>query len=158
MKEMDIENLLELYFEGRTTAEEEAALRHFFTAGDVPANLLVYKPLFDYFDNEIKQPKTVKSRKNQSIILWISGIAACAAILVGSVISMRATACDRAANYVMINGRCYTDEATIRAATIQSLQNVFEGNFLITDDKQSSVKEIIENQLKGFDFIINESQ
>ena len=42
-----IEQLLERYWEGETTLQEEAILRAFFSQDDVPAHLMKYKSLFD---------------------------------------------------------------------------------------------------------------
>lgn len=42
-----IEQLLERYWEGETTLQEEAILRAFFSQDDVPAQLMKYKSLFD---------------------------------------------------------------------------------------------------------------
>ena len=42
-----IEQLLERYWEGETTLQEEAILRAFFSQDDVPANLMRYKALLD---------------------------------------------------------------------------------------------------------------
>jgi hypothetical protein len=41
-----IEQLLERYWEGETSVEEESILRTFFCAGDVPAQLQRYVPIF----------------------------------------------------------------------------------------------------------------
>lgn len=43
-----IEQLLERYWQGETTLEEEATLRTFFSGDQVPRNLLRYKDLFVY--------------------------------------------------------------------------------------------------------------
>ena len=50
---MNIDELLNRYFEGETSAEEEQKLRRFFASDNVPENLSAYKPLFAYFDEEI---------------------------------------------------------------------------------------------------------
>lgn len=42
-----IEQLLERYWEGETTLQEEAILQAFFSQEDVPASLMKYKSLFD---------------------------------------------------------------------------------------------------------------
>ena len=42
-----IEQLLERYWEGETTLQEETILRTFFSQEDVPGNLMKYKSLFD---------------------------------------------------------------------------------------------------------------
>ena len=44
-----IEELLEKYFEGETTCEEERTLRRYFCSEQVPDHLGVYRPLFFTF-------------------------------------------------------------------------------------------------------------
>ena len=50
-----IEELLERYFEGETSATEEKLIRAFFASGEVPEHLAAYAPLFAYFDEEIER-------------------------------------------------------------------------------------------------------
>ncbi len=73
-----IEQLMERYWECKTTLEEEAILRMFFSQDNVPASLSAYKPLFAYaneqkadtlgsdFDERMEalvgQPQRVKAR------------------------------------------------------------------------------------------------
>lgn len=55
MKNMEskiIEELLEKYFEGETSLEEENRLKNYFTEGEIAENLKAYKPLFEYFKSE----------------------------------------------------------------------------------------------------------
>ena len=47
---MNIEELLNKYFEGETSCEEERELRHFFTQGIVPEHLKEYSPLFAFLE------------------------------------------------------------------------------------------------------------
>ena len=42
-----IEQLLERYWQGETTLQEEAILRNFFSQPDIPKHLRTYQPLFD---------------------------------------------------------------------------------------------------------------
>jgi len=51
----DIETLLNKYFEGETTCEEERRLRRFFAEGLVPKHLEVYRPMFAFFEAEQKE-------------------------------------------------------------------------------------------------------
>jgi len=153
---MEIEQLIEQYFEGYTTAEEEAIIRRFFNSDRVPEHLRMYKPLFAYFDHEIKTSNATRPRNHKSFVLWLSGAAACAAILIGSLIlGLQRTECPRDGNYVMINGRCYTDEIKIRSAAMQSLHSIAEDGFLTPDDESANITEMIENQLKDFDFLMD---
>ena len=93
-----MEELLERYFEGETSAGEEQRIRAFFASGDVPEHLAAYKPLFAYFDEEIEQLKEeeaapvpvlhVGSHKSEAgvkraILYTLSGVAACGFRLVG---------------------------------------------------------------------------
>ena len=146
---MNIEELLEQYFEGRTSAEEETTLRRFFSSGEVPENLIMYKPLFAYFGDEIstlkiKNDTTSRISKidreihlesenkpvqqsNKKFVLWLSGAAASAAILVGVFFTnQQSKKCPTEGNYVIINGRCYTDEKTIRSATLNTFREISE--------------------------------
>ena len=165
---MKIEHLLEQYFEGRTTADDEAVLRRFFTTGDVPENLQIYKPLFVHFDREINRLKTNqtnrfllgsgkrKAGKSNNLIGWLCGAAASVAILIGSFFyASLQQKCPRSGNYVIIDGRCYTDEATVRSATLQTLREVSTDGGFLPDNRSSSILDIVENQLKEFDFLLD---
>ena len=50
-----IEELIELFFEGATSLEEEKELYIFFSSDTVPQELTQYKQLFTYFESELKQ-------------------------------------------------------------------------------------------------------
>ena len=173
----NIENLLEQYFEGQTSAEEEAMLRHFFASGDIPENLVMYKPLFAYFDDEIKKTEVdnegnrhfenenikrneSNSRNTQTgkkFVLWLSGAAACAAILTGIFFfEPQSKKCPGEGDYVIIDGRCYTDEKTIRSATLNTLREISDDDEDLTEDKSYKTKRIMENQLKEFDSFFDE--
>ena len=59
MEEDKVRELLEKYWEGETTLEEEAFLREFFSQeASLPPDLITEKELFDYFRNEERiQPR-----------------------------------------------------------------------------------------------------
>ena len=162
---MNIEELLEQYFEGQTSVEEEATIRRFFASGDVPENLEMYKPLFAYIDDEISaseftHPASAKkpAQTGKKFVLWLSGAAACAAILVGTFLTNRQLdKCPMEGDYVIINGRCYTDAKTIRSATLNTLREI-SGNDSEHEEGDTSggVKQIIENQLKEFGSFFDE--
>jgi hypothetical protein len=52
---MNIENLIEKYFEGETTLAEETRLRAYFNQTEVEESLKPYQPLFQFFENEKEQ-------------------------------------------------------------------------------------------------------
>lgn len=50
MKPQTIQQLLDKYFEGETSIQEEAQLREYFNQPNVDSRLLHYKPIFQYFE------------------------------------------------------------------------------------------------------------
>ena len=87
---MNIEELLNKYFEGETSCEEERELRHFFTQGIVPEHLKEYSPLFAFLEKENRQAKTTDTepatkqrRLRRHAIYTLSGIAAGLLLLLG---------------------------------------------------------------------------
>ncbi|RDK87190.1 hypothetical protein [Marinirhabdus gelatinilytica] len=81
-----IEQLLEAYFEGNTTLEEEAILRAYFTKTNVAPHLQQYQPIFAGFAQaqgersvrEIVLPKGPKTASR-----WWVGIAATLLVAIG---------------------------------------------------------------------------
>jgi hypothetical protein len=126
---MDIDDLLNKYFEGETSGEEERRLRAFFASDNVPRRLAIYKPMFAYFDDEIrkKQEKPVKSNPatRRYILYVLSAAAACLVLLLGIKYFLPGPdPCLCSENYVVINGRCYTDMQKIKEFAFDALQEV----------------------------------
>ena len=159
---MNIEELLEQYFEGQTSAEEEATIRRFFASDDVPENLAMYKPLFAYIDDEINASLPASDNKpvqtGKKLVLWLSGAAACAAILVGAFFTnQQSNKCPMEGDYVIIDGRCYTDAKTIRSATLNTLREISDDDSDFAEgDTPGVAKRIMENQLKEFGSLFDE--
>ncbi len=95
-----IENLLEQYFEGNTSLEDEKILKDFFQGENIPAHLASLKNTFKYFSEENKKDELDESfdqklfakinhfeidhkRQNRKRFLYIaSGVAASILIIV----------------------------------------------------------------------------
>lgn len=171
---MNIDELLEKYFEGETSAAEEAQLRTFFASeDDVPERLAAYKPLFAYFDEEIakqsatknKQPAARRKRllSRRAMLYITSGIAACILLVLG--IGRLLNPLDPrfcSDNYVVINGRCYTDIHKVRAFAAEALQEVatpaneyFPGG---DDDDDRFTREIVDNQLQELGSLFSDDE
>ena len=110
MNTSEIELLLEKFYEGNTSLQEEKILRDFFFGTDVPAHLKSHKPLFNYFVREQRQEAgdaalnqklltqitenhgaalVVPLHSNRSRFLFISGIAASILLMVGLFFTFR---------------------------------------------------------------------
>lgn len=156
-----IENLLDRYFEGNTSAEEEAEIRRFFTTGDIPEHLATYTPLFAYFEDEIKKAqigKIVPLYKHRNRLKWwLSGAVACAALLTGIFFTTpRQVKCLKEGNYIIIDGRCYTDMKMIRSTALKTLREVSNDDSEFSDGNTLETNKIVESQLREFDFLFSE--
>ena len=82
-----IENLLEKYFEAKTTIQEEAVLKEYFAQEEVAAHLVEHKEMFNFFSEsslETSNREIELSRKSERIIpiKWLS-IAAMLVFFIG---------------------------------------------------------------------------
>jgi len=155
----NIQELIDKYFEGLTSADEEATLRRFFTSGNVPEQLTMYKPLFEYFEDAIKETEINTKKRfriNKKTMLWITSAAACIALLIGmfhfSTVQKR---CPAGSNYVIIDGRCYTDADMIHTAIQRTLREI-SGEDDFFSGTPSDNMNIVESQLKEFESLFNE--
>ena len=137
---MNIEDLLNKYFEGETTSQEEQDLRDFFAKDNVPEHLLSYRAFFGYFENEIKSlstnntmqnnlpedlllPLSDKPKLKRNYILYsLAGIAASVAILIGVFGIMQHL--HHSNDFVYIDGICYRDADIVKTQAINSFEEV----------------------------------
>lgn len=101
MKPETIKELLDRYFEGASSLEEEQRLRDYFNQNEVSAELEVYQPIFQVLQNEqaVQLPETFEASfmellKNQAeetpvrtirrpVRLWVSRAAAVLILVLG---------------------------------------------------------------------------
>lgn len=86
MESSKIEALLEIYFEGNTTLEQEKMLREYFKRENVGDHLEVYRPLFLAFNKaqlEISQREISLPKKPKARNFWKYGIAAMFTLIIG---------------------------------------------------------------------------
>lgn len=147
---------MEKYFEGETSSSEEKVLREYFTSGEVSEHLRIHSPLFFYFEEEIgKEERTAAEIKipwrRRKALLWVSGVAAAILLLLGIgqfyIFPGKRYCSD---NYVVINGRCYTDPHTVREHALNALQevSVTEKDLYPAVDMEETDREIIETQFR----------
>lgn len=131
---MNIDHLLEKYFEGTTSRTEERELRRFFTEEEVPEHLLAYRPLFACLAKEVEEVRRTKTaRKPEAVVVRkrsvrhrtlysLGGIAAGLLLLVG--ISGLFAPSVGTGSFVVIDGTRYTDRKLVEAKALEALQNV----------------------------------
>ena len=124
--------LLERFFEGQTSIEEEQELYRFFMRDDIPEELVRYKPVINYFESGLAdelrssiQPETHTSKRKRWII-W-SGIAA--SFLLAMCTSFYFLAAREApdpfeGSYIIRNGVRITDLNLIRPELEATIQKV----------------------------------
>lgn len=91
----DIEKLLEKYYDGETSLEEERALKQFFQSGDVPEHLQSHRAQFGYFAQARKEQPSLNFNHELALMLdppkqgpvrtlgsWLLRIAAGLALLI----------------------------------------------------------------------------
>lgn len=129
---MKIDELLNKYFEGETSCDEERDLRRFFTEEQVPEDLEMYRPLFVCLDEEAKahqshQHEMKEVNKQLSYrrrLYYIMGSIAAGLLLLIGVANLYQNVWTAPSDYVIINGKCYTDAKTIREQALSAFQDV----------------------------------
>ncbi len=83
MELINIEKLLDKYFDGTTSIDEENALKEYFAKNDIPSHLQDYKAMFTYFAKNKEEVSSkniqVKTEKKTWRFNWL--IASAAALL-----------------------------------------------------------------------------
>ena len=109
---MKIEELIDRYFEGQTSCEEERELRSFFTQENVPESLQVYRPLFVCLDQEAKafrqESAPVKKPSFRRRFIYTTGGIAAGILL----------------NYVIIDGKQYTDANLVHEQALAAFRDM----------------------------------
>ncbi|MDR3226700.1 MAG: hypothetical protein LBT56_03405 [Prevotellaceae bacterium] len=122
-----IELLIEKYLEGFTTLKEEQQLRKYFQQKNVAEHLEMYKPVFMFFESEIKQRHRVK----HFVLNWktqATAVAAACLVLMFGIKLFFDTDTISETSIAYINGKKYTDRELIKAETLESLNNISTGN------------------------------
>ena len=96
MSTLDIQKLLDKYFEGQTSLEEEARLKQYFQGAHIDPALLPFQPLFQFFESEretglspsfesklMTRIKAEKQARIRRMSTYIARIAAVAVIILG---------------------------------------------------------------------------
>ena len=140
----DIQHLIDKYFDGESSAEEEKVLRRYFTQEDLPEELKAYASLFRFLDdeatalailNEIRSEEKRPVRRRLLSLRNLRTIAAVAATLLITVLLL--TRPDRepalTGSYVWVDGKQITDPATVRKYAEASFGKIQPESDIIED-------------------------
>jgi hypothetical protein len=141
--EIKIKQLLDKYFEGNTSCEEERTLRRYFSGKNIPSELAMYKPMFNYVDEEIasRHIHTMKPlRKSNIRYIWMSA-AAIALIVLGIAGYNGFIRPDD--NYVIINGVKSSNLTLARQQASQAFKDV---SFTQEDIQENIIPNDMEDE------------
>lgn len=131
----EADRLIESYYEGTTSVEEEKRLHAFLSSGKLPEKYAAEQAIFGYFDN----------RKNKQVfvlrpyIKWIGSVAAAMVILVAGLQFIQPTY----ASYAYVDGKKITNVEQIKAHALSSLGDVSDKN----DEVTQTLNDVTDNQL-----------
>ncbi|MBK8492381.1 MAG: hypothetical protein IPL49_16215 [Saprospirales bacterium] len=99
MTTQDIQKLLDKYFEGETSLEEEASLKRYFQGKDVDPSFRAFQPLFQFLESEreaslspsfetriLTQIQAENRLRMRRITIYIARVAAIAVMIIGIVV------------------------------------------------------------------------
>lgn len=123
----DIDKLLEKYFEGETSLDEEQILRDYFLRTKIEDRHKEYKPIFNFFSEEKRETVVHKKKIAPSFFRWI-GIAA-SVLLIAGIWSLFYTPNGKETkSLVYVDGKEITDIRLINTEVLNSIDNITDIN------------------------------
>ena len=159
MNECQIKLLVEKYFEGLTSRDEEQMLRTYFRQDDILEEWKAYQPIFRYYSDaprELNIPTAdeltaintaVVNRRQMRFrnIQWFSvAAAACLVLFVGMRFSMNTQTDIPATSFAYIDGKRQTNLEIIQAEALKSLENLTEDNHEIISSQIDALSAFFE--------------
>lgn len=152
---MDIDNLLNKYFEGETTFDEESQLGAYFNQKDLPEHLKELAPIFNYLeDNRValdvlkeittaipQSAKPLKRKLTLTHSFFISTVAAASIIALFFLFSPGHKDPGARESYAWINGIRITDTDEIKMFAEKSLENVSSNEDIFLEQMSAIFEE-----------------
>lgn len=147
-KKYDIDRLLEKYFEGESSLEEEKILRCYFSQKSVSEEHMQYAALFQYLNEEqTKQVNFVLDKKKGTNRIKIGlkvGIAASMALILALGISQIYLKSNNDQTMAYIDGHRISDIGEINSQAMISLSNVSDIDTETIDSQINILDSFIE--------------
>lgn len=125
-KERKIEELLNLYMEGRTSNEQENFLADYFrdNASKIPPEWQVYRVMFAYVSAEKKshlpQPTLSRHLRARRTLRYVAAASAALLLILSGMYFSNKTP----KNYAVIDSNIYTDKTIIQREAMNALNNI----------------------------------
>jgi len=137
------DKLIEKYYDGCTTVEEEKRLHGFLSQVNLPAKYESEQTIFAYFNER----KNIKSFQIHGYLRWTAVVA----ILFIGAFSFQVFTSNNKQNYAYINGEKISDIKVIKTHALASLSDLTNSkNEMEESFKNLNNNNIIEQQLEVF--------
>ena len=138
-----IDSLIEKYYEGMTTVDEEKRLQTFLSRTDLPEKYAPEQAMFGYFNS--RKPK--KHVRFPQYIRWATGAAA----VVTMIVTVQLFTVSAPTNYAYVDGQIITDINRVKTEAIASLHGVSSGEEYVEEGISNlNNSQLIEEQLDVF--------
>lgn len=139
----EADRLIELYYEGLSTVEEENKLRNFLSSEKLPSKYEPEKAIFGFFEKKKQKPSFSLKRSIQ----WIS----VAAVVAIGFFSIQFWTSENINSYAYIDGIKTTDLTLIKRQAIASITELNSSGDIVKETfQQLNDKDIIQQQLDLF--------
>lgn len=140
-----LETLIERYYEGVTTVQEEKELHSMLNHPSVAGEYEAERAMLSYFKTEKTADKTLSFN-------WLSRAAVVAVVAVSGFFAVQFLTMPAVASYAYVNGTRITNREQIQTTAMASLANLPSSEELV-NEKLSEVNtgELIESQLSLFE-------
>lgn len=137
----DIDKIIEMYFDGETSLEEEKLLRNYFCQKNIEERHRIYAPMFNFFSEERETTIESKLKRKTPLYAWI-GIAASILLLIGvGTFYLAPLENINSKSIVYIDGKRVTDINTINSEALNSIESISDVN----EDIISSQIDILDS-------------
>lgn len=138
----EADQLVERYYDGLTSGEEENQLRTFLSQNNLPERYRAEQDIFGYFSTK-KQKRTFSI---QPYIRWASA----AAVVLVAVVSIQLFSLKNNHSFAYVDGQKITDVREIKSQALASLSDVSTGNVEIENGINELNNHLPEQELNVF--------
>ncbi len=144
----EADELIERYYDGLTTVEEERKLHQFLSQPSLPEKYAAEQAMFGYF----KAKKVVQKRQLPIYMRWVAMIA----IIFTSVYTFQTLNASQLKSYAIVNGKKITNTEKIKAIALTSINEISSTNSEVEESlKAINPNKLVNEQLDVFNNLAN---